>query len=570
MRAFFEGNGMFELIFCSDAQGNMLNTWPRTDFGGKKNFTDRQWYKDVTAAGKPVLSDTYVSAFTNQATAPVAAPLVDASGKIIGYIGGNMKLDNVTALAQQLNEGNTGKGVVLDKKSFYLTDSRDEAKGKEHAQLSEQDVLAFIHSGEAQAAYFDSRLMAFAPIGQTGWVVLSAQDRSETMSSAHDLRNIIILVIVLAAVVMCIAGYFAARRISRPVKKLSAAASQIAGGNMVSPHIAYTGRDEIRDLIEAFVTMTENIRALIRQTSQAVDSVSLSSEQLAASSKQSAQASSQIASSAGEVAEGSGRQIQAVKESTELVQGISGRLNHVVSITDSVVVNSRETARAANDGHRQIESAVVQMESIEETVAHLAQVIAKLGDQSGKIGQIIDTISALARQTNLLALNAAIEAARAGEHGRGFSVVAEEVRKLAEQSDTAATKIAELITTMQSDSGDAVTAMAEGTKQVQAGSVVVRSAGEAFGRIVSLIGETEDGIKTVAGDVQDMSAAGVQIVERIQNIERISNGNASHVQNVSAATQEQSAALEEIAASSQELRTMMDKLRTLVQKFTLE
>lgn len=570
MRSFYEGNGMFELIFCVDAQGMIRNTWPHTDFGGKKDFTDRQWFKDAAAAKKPVISDTYVSAFTQQATAPVVAPLVNKEGQIVGYIGGNLKLDNVTALAQGLNAGNTGKGVVLDKKSFYLTDSRDETKSKQHELFSGQDVLEMTTSQEAQAKYLGRQLTAVAPVGETGWAVLSFQDIAETMSNADDLRNLIIVVLLLSCVLLASIGFFAVRKISRPITDISSVASQIASGHIVAPAVTYTGRDEIRQLVEAFRVMAENIRQLIRQTGEAADATAMSADHLAASSKQSAEASGQIALSAGEVAAGSETQRQAVDEATLLVQSISDKLQHIVSVVDEVVNNSQGTAKAAKDGNTKIELAVRQMNAIEETVANLAEVVGQMGEQSDKIGQIIDTISGIAKQTNLLALNAAIESARAGEHGRGFAVVAEEVKKLAEQSELAAAQIAELIMAMQSSSGNAVVAMSEGSKQVQSGSEAVRDAGVAFGDIVSLIETTKSGIGSVAEDVQQMASHGAQIAGQMKNIDRISRENAAHVQSVSAATEEQSASLEEIAVASQELQTMSEKVRALTRKFTIQ
>ena len=107
---------MFELVLWADEKGFVDGqTFPYTDFGGKKDFTDRQWWRDVSKQQKPLISDTYVSAFTNQATAPIVAPVVDKNGITVGYVLGNLKLENVTTLAQQLNDGNTGKGIILDK-----------------------------------------------------------------------------------------------------------------------------------------------------------------------------------------------------------------------------------------------------------------------------------------------------------------------------------------------------------------------------------------------------------------------------------------------------------------------
>ncbi len=569
LKSFYDGSGMFELVFCTNAQGTIVNSWPKSDFGGKSDFSDRQWYKDVRDSQKTIISDTYLSAFTQQATAPIVAPLFDASGQIIGYIGGNIKLDNVTALAKELNFGDTGKSIVLDKKNFYLTDSRDDQAGKQHLPFDDQNILQLIQTQKTTATYLDDNLAAFAPIGQSNWSVLSFQNKSETMSSADDLQKLIIIVIIIASSIVGLIGYFAIRKLSRPIASVAAIASQIAAGQIVSTKIAYAGRDEIRLLINSFSIMSENLQKLISRTSQAINSVTTSSKHLASSSQQSALASEQIALSANEVATGSEKQMQTVTEAVTLVQAITATLQQIIFITNTVVESSNETAQSALKGKTEIVSAVDQMKNIKETVEHLAQVVAKLGEQSGTIGQIIDTISTIAKQTNLLALNAAIEAARAGEQGHGFAVVAAEVKTLAEQSSLAAKEITELITTMQTDSNAAVTAMSEGIKQVQVGSEVVNSAGETFKTIVTLINGTTTKITNVAGDIQLMSQSNEQITTCIKGIEEISKQNSSHMQSISAATQEQSAALEDIASSSQSLQNMMGQVQATINEFTI-
>lgn len=174
------------------------------------------------------------------------------------------------------------------------------------------------------------------------------------------------------------------------------------------------------------------------------------------------------------------------------------------------------------------------MDSIESTVDHSAQVVANSGEKSQEIGQIVDTISAIADQTNLLALNPAIEAARAGEQGRGFAVVAEEVRHLAEQSQEAAKQIAELIRGIQTDTTKAVETMGKGTQEVKTGSQIVDEAGRSFKSIVELIGQVSQ-----------------------------------QVQAISTATEEQAASMEEIAASSETLARMAEKLQAEVSKFKI-
>jgi len=221
----------------------------------------------------------------------------------------------------------------------------------------------------------------------------------------------------------------------------------------------------------------------------------------------------------------------------------------------------------AKDGGKAIETAVTQMNMIEATVAETSTKVSKLGERSQEIGQIVDTISAIASQTNLLALNAAIEAARAGEAGRGFAVVAEEVRKLVEQSQDAAKQITSLITEIQRETGETVISMQEGTKQVALGSQVVTQAGQSFKSIAGSVEKVTEQITGISEAIQLMATGSQQIVVSVREIGEISKSAAGETQNVSAATEEQSASMQEIAAASQALALMAEELQIAISVF---
>jgi len=256
-----------------------------------------------------------------------------------------------------------------------------------------------------------------------------------------------------------------------------------------------------------------------------------------------------------------------VNESSAIVEQMSAGIHQIAANANVVADVSGQAANTARSGETAVISAVDQMNNIERTVISSAEVVAKLGERSNEIGQIVDTISGIAGQTNLLALNAAIEAARAGEQGRGFAVVAEEVRKLAEQSQDAAKQIAGLISEIQGDTDKAVVAMSEGTREVKVGTDAVAVAGKAFNEIVQLIDQVSGQVRDISAAIQQMAGGSEKIVESVRDIDKISKETAGQAQTMSAATQEQSAAMEEIAASSQSLANMALQLQTAIDKF---
>ncbi|MDF2930529.1 MAG: methyl-accepting chemotaxis sensory transducer [Anaerospora sp.] len=194
-------------------------------------------------------------------------------------------------------------------------------------------------------------------------------------------------------------------------------------------------------------------------------------------------------------------------------------------------------ANAADKGGTLVDSAQSQMDNINQTVQSSAQVVGRLGERSVQISEIVDTITELAEQTNLLALNAAIEAARAGEQGRGFAVVADEVRKLAEKSAEAAKHIAQLIKEIQSETNQAVTAMNSGTAEAKRGAQVVSEAGAAFHDIAQMIATITAKVTDITQTTNQLSIGSQAIVTAVQSIDTITKSTSAETQSVSAATE---------------------------------
>lgn len=365
-----------------------------------------------------------------------------------------------------------------------------------------------------------------------------------------------------------VALFMITRNIVGGILTVLSVAKKIAGGDL-KVDIRVDGKDEIAQLLEATDEMAQNLRMLISQIQKTSGQVAASSQELTASADQSAEVTQTIAQSVTEVSELSANQVASVNEATQAVEQISAGIGQTSETVENAAAQTHEAVATAQEGKKTLDEAVAQMNSIENTVNHSAQVVAKLGQRSKEIGQIVDTISGIAGQTNLLALNAAIEAARAGEQGKGFAVVAEEVRKLAEQSQEAAKQIETLIGEIQTDTEQAVVAMNEGTQEVKQGTQVVSEAGTAFVNILNMVNEVNTQSNHVAKTMEELAKGTQKIVGAVQAIDQSSKDVADEAQSVSAAAEEQSASMEQIAAASRNLANLAQELQEAGNKFRL-
>lgn len=395
---------------------------------------------------------------------------------------------------------------------------------------------------------------------------LRVKENSEIIDSMKRILGILDAIILIFAV---IGSVYLARRISQPLGAVVESAKNIAKGDLTARSIQYQANDEIGDLVKSFSIMNNNLRSLVVEVTNSSNQVAAASEELTASSGQLAQAAGQVAETVINVASGASHQVDAVEETMSVVQEMTSAIKHIATNSHNVSAKSDETTRAAIAGGEAVIEATNQMKVIKNSVTQSTQVVGKLGERSEQIGEIVAVISGIAGQTNLLALNAAIEAARAGEQGRGFAVVADEVRKLAEQSHEAAKKISEIIRAIQSETHIAVETMNRGNIEVVRGTEVIAATGDRFTFIVTMVQQLNSEIQEISVAAEELSTSSEKVVHSVDRIRAVASDTASDTQTISASTEEQSASMEEIASSSQSLEHMASKLQGVISKFHL-
>jgi methyl-accepting chemotaxis protein len=375
-----------------------------------------------------------------------------------------------------------------------------------------------------------------------------------------------IITIICGTCIGILSAYLNHKKFIAPIKGIVEHIQLLTGGHLnTRTDISKSGM--LKGIAKSLNEMTETWETIIKKVNGTALQVAYLSEELSAKADQTTQSTKQVTRTIQEVAIATERQVQSVEESSEIVAKMSSGAGQIASNAQSVSTSVMKTLDVATKGNEKIQNAVAQMSSIHQTVNGSADVIKELGERSKEIGQIVKVITGIANQTNLLALNAAIEAARAGEHGKGFAVVADEVRKLAEQSALSSKQIAELIQTIQIETSKAVQAMGQATKEVSEGINVVHYAGEAFQMIQESVYAVTKQIQEVSTASEQLSAGVTHVVTSIKEITDVSENNAAGTQTVSAEAEQQLASMEEITASTSSLAKMAEELQQLTLRF---
>jgi methyl-accepting chemotaxis protein len=312
---------------------------------------------------------------------------------------------------------------------------------------------------------------------------------------------------------------------------------------------------ELRKAGQAFEQMIQNIRGLVGHLSDNAEGLAVATEQLSAIAEQSGNATQQVAASTQEQARG-------ITQSAEITNQISVTLEQVNGKIQQVSHDAAETVQLAHEGASTVEASTREMENIRNRVNVSAQKVKEMGYRSEEIGAIVDTIDEIASQTNLLALNAAIEAARAGEHGKGFAVVADEVRKLAEKSAQATREINTLIKDIRKTVGEAVTAMDEGVHEVETGVLQAGESAVALAKILKAAQDSSQQAEEITLLADDTNNSLKKLVGNMDTVSAVVEEN-------SAATEEMAAQVEEVTASTQALSEMAQGLQVLVGQFNV-
>ncbi|MEN6568312.1 MAG: methyl-accepting chemotaxis protein [Veillonellales bacterium] len=558
--------GSNEPFFIAQADGRQVF---RTDSTAPVSICDREYF--ITAMqGTANFSNPIFSKVTKQLSILGAAPIYGGDNKVVGVLGVTLPIANLQMMIENIMVQNPGYIVtVMDKNRVPLFYPIDSSAVTEQKPLDNDVFKEAVdkQNGQTVALLRDQAyLISYRSIPNTDWIVVAAYPRQVALQPAYDMIEHSIAVTLLLIVIFVVIGLLVTRKVLAPLKALVAGVELVSQGDLTY-QLVNEKQDEFGYVATAFNRMTGSLRQIVGSVKESSAMVLETAEHVAAASEQSRSGSAQVVQAVSGMAEQIAAQGKNTKKAGQLLQqlvAVSGRISGSIA---QVAETTDECSATAGQGRMVIDNTVAKMQYIKTLVDQTVGKVETLEQGTQEIGQITGMITTIAKQTNLLALNAAIEAARAGEAGRGFAVVADEVRQLAEQSAESAHSISLLIEKIQQETDGAVAVMRQSFAQVEEGVKIAKTSGEAFARIVTAIQRVKDQVGTITGETEMQAQLCDTAMQPIDNINSLAIQNTQHAREIAAVCQQQSVSAHDINHSIEKLQAMANELEGMVDTF---
>ncbi|MGM0438001.1 MAG: methyl-accepting chemotaxis protein [Bacillota bacterium] len=569
-----EDKEYFNTMFSMGVNGAYTATDGEETFEG--SYSDKNFYKESLEKKEMIISSPFTDEDTGTEVVAISKPLlIDNEVKVL--IGATVKLSYIQSLTEDMNINGYGYAWIIDENKNILTHQDSEMIGtkvdtENNSEL--EQITNKMVAGERDVEFYSyegiKKEVAYAPIEGVDWSLAITADEEALMEPMQNMRRGILMAVLVTILIGIIVSYFISARIANPLVELSNVAKKVANGDLTVEIEEDNDKSEIGILRNSIREMVANLAAMIEQIKDVSEQMASSSEELSASGEQVSNTAEQVGTAIQEVASGAEEQSAQIDETRSNVTDLAQGIDNISDKSEDMDKQADNVMSNINQGKNEISNTINQVQEVKVQANKTSENINELGDLSEEIGEIVELINGISAQTNLLALNAAIEAARAGEAGRGFSVVADEIRELAEESSEATENIASLITDIQNRVEVTIGQMNKAENAVETSVGAIKSTEDSFEEINNAARKLRDLIEDVSKAANEMADNSSEVSASIEEIAAVSEEASGNAEEVAASSEEQIAATEDIVEGAEELARISDKLIETIEQFKLK
>lgn len=562
---YFETSEGIVSSFIGTSNGEMIQ-FPDLGLMNNPDFDPRtrDWYKSAMEnPGQVIIAEPHQSASTGEWVVNISKKIENADA----VFSVNLSLDELNKLIQSVKIGQSGYAFLMTKNKSIIVHPKLEAGtdvSKENwaKKMIEKHNFEYTYDGQSKQMISHTNEL-------TGWKIGGAIDNSEINKAIQPIFIYTFVVVLISLICLGIYIMVTLRSITKPLRTMTAAATEMSEGNLDTTIDTFKKKDEIGILSRSFKKMGEMLTSIIRKIHEQSTVISTSTEELSATIVENNKSIEHIATSLSEMKKGFDHQTKKLDQSFQSLKAVSNEIHEISDYTYDVRKKAEEAENIIDAGQQVVASTEQQMKTIENTIQQLSSDIQTLSKDVIKIDEIVNVITSISEQTNLLALNAAIEAARAGEHGKGFAVVADEVRKLAEQTNHSSIEVKEIISSLQAKSKNSVQSMNNSVGEVEKGLKMFAQTETNFMEIKQFINEITAQLHDVQERAKTISHHSEQVVSDMTIVSDISAKSKKEIDDISSATEEQLCSMEEISATADALEQIVEELLKEIEKFQL-